>query len=129
MTLLAACSEGPTVANTPPRTATLCAPFSEWELPLQEGVVVYCDPRRLEIHYPTGRADQVGPLYRLAVRTEGWVEDIDSTAQGLVNVRYTQEGDVLSLSAIDGLDHTSVIATRVLGTPSAGPPAPAEVVP
>ena len=113
MVLLAACSEGPTVATTPPRTATLCPPFDEWELPVQDGVVMYCDPRRLQLHYPPGRADRLGPLFRLAVRAEGWVEEMDSTAPGLVNVRYTQEAEVLDLSAIDGIDHTSVILTRV----------------
>jgi hypothetical protein len=119
--LLAACSEGPTVANTPPRTASLCAPFLGWELPVQGATVVYCDERRLELHYPTGRADQVGPLYRLAVRTGGWVEDLDSTAQGLVNVRYTQDGEVLDLSAIDGVEHTSVILTRLRPAPAPAP--------
>jgi hypothetical protein len=113
MALLAACSEGPTVATTPLRTTALCAPFTEWELPVGQGVVVTCDPRRLEVHYPTGSADPIGPLYRLAVRTAGWVEDSDSTAGGLVNVRYVQGGEVLDLSAIDGVDHTSVILTRV----------------
>lgn len=113
MVLLAACSEGPTVATTPPRTEILCAPFSDWELPLQDGAVVYCDPRRLVLRYPSGRADELGPQYRLAVRTQGWVQDIDSTAPGLVNVRYLREEEALDLSAIDGVDHTSVILTRV----------------
>jgi hypothetical protein len=116
---LVACSEGPTVATVPPRTATVCEPFVRWELPLQGATVAWCDERRLELHYPTGRADQVGPLFRLAVRTAGWVEDVDSTAQGLVNVRYTQAGEVLDLSAIDGSAHTSVILTR---DPTGAPP-------
>lgn len=100
------------MANVPPRTATLCEPFLGWELPVRGATVVYCDERRMELHFPTGRADELGPEFRLAVRTAGWTEDVDSTAQGLVNVRYTQAGEVLDLSAIDGHAHTSVILTR-----------------
>jgi hypothetical protein len=116
---LAACSEGPTVANVPPLTATVCEPFLRWELPLQGATVAYCDERRLELHWPSGHADELGPRLRLAVRTAGWVEDVDSTAPGLVNVRYTQAGEVLDLSAIDGHEHTSVILTR---DPAGAPP-------
>ena len=58
-----------------------------------------------------GRADALAPSWRLAVRAAGWAEDVDSSAAGLVNVRYLQEGRALAFSIVDGAAHTSVVLT------------------
>ena len=108
------CAQGPTVAGTPERVAPLCAPWTERQLPsLAGGAVVFCDARRLTVEFPTGRADALGPTWRLAVRTGGWAEDVDSSAPGLVNVRYLQGSRRLDLSLIDATDHTLVILTEI----------------
>jgi hypothetical protein len=111
--MLLGCSEGPTVAGVPERVAALCAPWSEQNLPVDGGTVVYCDPRRLTVEFPPGRADTLGPTWRLAVRTAGWAEDLDSSAPGLVNVRYVQENRRLDLSVVDADDHTLTILTEL----------------
>lgn len=107
------CAQGPTVAGTPERVASLCAPWSEQGLPMEGGVVVSCDPRRLTVEFPSGGADRLGPDWRLAVRLAGWEEDVDSSAPGLVNVRYRQDEARLDLSVVDASDHTLAIVTRI----------------
>lgn len=109
--LLLACSEGPTVAGAPPRTVALCAPFVDWPLPPSDGTVVHCDPRRLEVHFAQGQADALASGWRTAVRAAGWAEDVDSSAPGLVNVRYVQGEAVLALTLVDGASHTSLVVT------------------
>lgn len=108
-----ACAEGPTVAGTPERIVALCPPWTERNLPIDGGTVAYCDPRRLTVEFPPGQADTLGPGWRLAVRTAGWAEDVDSSAPGMVNVRYLQGENRLDLSIIDGTEHTLAILTEV----------------
>jgi hypothetical protein len=133
MTFLVAwlgCGEGPTVSGTPERVAPLCSPWSERGLPMGDGRVVHCDARRLSVEYPPGQADTLAPSWRLAVRMDGWIEDVDSSAPGLVNVRYVRQGEVvqgaagqgaapeppgsrLDLSLIDTTERTLAVLTEV----------------
>ena len=107
------CAEGPTAAQTQERVAPLCEPWSTQSLPLEGGTVAHCDLRRLNVRFPPGRADDLAPGWRLAVRMAGWAEDVDSSAPGLVNVRYGLGDAKLDLSIIDATDHTLVILTEV----------------
>lgn len=109
-----ACAEGPTVADTPVRPLAPCEPWSGWNLPPEgSGAIVACDPRHLVVHEPPGAAATRGPLWRLAIRSAGWEEDVDSSDVGLVNVRYGQDGLHLDLSAIDDARRTVVVLTLV----------------
>jgi hypothetical protein len=111
--LLWACSRGPSVEATPEQVVPLCSPWSGWDLP-EAPTVVHCDPRHLTIHLPPSSADAAAPAWRLAVRAAGWLEDVDSSAPGLVNVRYTSdEGGSLDLSLIDDTEYTLLVLTRV----------------
>ncbi|MEQ1502851.1 MAG: hypothetical protein ABMB14_11505 [Myxococcota bacterium] len=105
------CAQGPRVADTPRRVAPICAPWDAVGLPLDGAAIVHCDERRLTVELPAGSADAAGPGWRLAVRIAGWEEDVDTTAPGLVNVRYRQGERILDLSLIDAADHTVAVVT------------------
>lgn len=75
--------------------------------------VVACDPRHLAVHLPAGASAERAPSWRLAIRTAGWVEDVDTSAPGLVNVRYRDGDQRLNLSLIDDRARTVVVLTAV----------------
>lgn len=75
--------------------------------------VVACDPRHLAVHLPAGASTDRAPDWRLAIRTDGWVEDVDTSAPGLVNVRYRDGDRILDLSLIDDRARTVVVLTAV----------------
>jgi hypothetical protein len=114
------CGSGPTVAETPLRTVPLCEPWSGWELPVGQGAVVQCDERHLTVQLPPLSAAKIAPDWRLAVRTQGWEEDVDSSAPGLVNVRYLQGAELLNLSLVDEPAHTLLILVVLDRAPAKG---------
>jgi hypothetical protein len=106
-----ACSPGPTVAGTPEIGAPRCAPWDQLDVDLGAAEITWCDPDRLVVHFPPGSADALGPAFRTAVREAGWEEEVDSTAPGMVNVRYEQGENKLALSIVDNGPETVVILT------------------
>lgn len=123
LVLLLGCGSGPTVATTPLRTVPLCEPWADWALPLapasgEASAVVQCDERHLVVHFPPALSSTLAPQWQLAVLEAGFEEDIDSSAPGLVNVRYLQEGQLLNLSLIDEAERTLVILTLVARPPT-----------
>lgn len=113
LVLALACGGGPTVAATPPREVPLCAP---WEpLPVGDGRVVHCDPERLTVRYAGSRSAELAPDWRLAVRSAGWSEDVDNSAEGLVDVRYREGERALGLTVIEHQDTTVVAIAVVAG--------------
>jgi hypothetical protein len=114
------CGSGPTVADTPLRVLPLCEPWTGWELPVSQGAVVQCDERHLTVQLPPSTADEAAAAWRMAVRSQGWEEDLDSSAPGLVTVRYLQGPQLLDLSLIDEPEHTLLILV-VLDRPPAKP--------
>lgn len=107
------CGDGPTVAGTPVREVPVCAPWAP--LPVGDGRVVHCDAERLTVRYAGARSAALAPSWRLAVRSEGWSEDVDNSAPGLVDVRYRQEDRALGLTLIDHQDATLVAVAVVAG--------------
>ena len=85
---------------------------------------------KLSVAYPPGQADTLAPSWRLAVRMDGWIEDVDSSAPGLVNVRYFRPDDAgqgaagrvdgpeppgsrLDLSILDTTERTLAVLTEI----------------
>ena len=111
--LLIACSLGPTVAGTPEIGAPRCSPWDQLDVDLGSAEITWCDPDRFVVHLPPGSAEALGPQLRTAVREVGWQEDVDSSAPGMVNVRYERDHDRLALSIVDNGPETVVILTVV----------------
>ncbi len=109
--VLIACGAGPDPA-TPPPPLPACAPWSEWA-PVEGGRVVHCDDRRLHVSFPAGSADALSPAWREAVTARGWTEQLDTSAPGLVAVRYgaALDGSTLALTLVDAPSSTELAAT------------------
>lgn len=113
LALLLACGDGPTVATTPEHVATVVAPWDAWDLPISEGHVVASDPHALTVVYEGDRVDALSAPWRTAARAAGFVEDLDTSAPGLTNVRYLQGEQALNLTIVEAGGVTTVTATLV----------------
>lgn len=111
--LLSGCGPSPLVAEIPPRTLPICLPWGEQALPHDGGEVVQCDERHLTVRFPPSSAGARASDWRLAIRSEGWEEEVDSSAEGLINVRYLRASERLDLSIIDDTSQTLVILTQL----------------
>ncbi|MCA9491796.1 MAG: hypothetical protein KC621_17815 [Myxococcales bacterium] len=103
------CGESPDPAGELP-SLPACAPWDAWA-PLAEGRIVHCDERRLHARFPAGQADALAPGWREAVTGAGWVEALDTSAPGLVAVRYRDGERTLALTLVDTPRATELAAT------------------
>lgn len=103
------CGAGPDPAAPPPAPAP-CAPWDAWA-PIGDGRIAHCDERRLHVGYPAGSADTLAPAWRSAAEGAGWSQTLDTSAEGLVAVRYRHDETTLVLTLVDTPHATELAAT------------------
>ena len=96
-----------------PYQATLTEPWTEWALPLAEGLVQYSDDAMVTVTYPEGAGlDSLKSQWGGALQATGFDKKDDTSAAEMVSMTYRREGELVALGIVKMGDSLSLSLTR-----------------
>lgn len=112
---------GPTVAETPPFTAPVVAPWDGWSLPVGDGRVLASNAGLLTVRYADAGAPELSAAWRAAFVAAGFRETLDHTEGGLTALEFAfGPSQTLTLAVLPRPDGTVVSAVLVPDWPEGG---------